>query len=93
MTDKWPMGPYLVLEHTDVPLQWEKHYVASEAEARRMAQELQYKGVEADIYRYVADDEAYVLIEDVCGLCDGTGTALFEDGPGVCLCVRRKESP
>lgn len=88
------MGPYLVLEPTDVPLEWVKHPVASEAEARAKAQELLLvKGLEAPIYRYVADDDAYVVIEDVCTLCGGTGTTLWENGPGPCECVRRKESP
>ena len=94
MTERFYIGPYLVLESTGIPFDWKKYPASSEAEARQIAMTLPSpNGIEPCIYRYVADDECYTLIEDVCSLCGGSGTCLWENGPGPCACVRRKEAP
>ena len=63
MTDQWPLGPYVVLEPTENPFYSNRIPAGSMFEARQIADRLeeQHRKV-IGIYKWVADDEGYVLV-------------------------------
>lgn len=99
--DKWPLGPYIVLEPTQYALDFKKIPAGSEFEARQIADRLEEKHqIEIGIYRWVADDDAYVLMNPppsekavVCEPIPINGPMTCRRSTGSCSTVQGQPIP
>lgn len=64
--DKWPLGPFIVLEPMENPFDFKKIPAGSMFEAKQIADRLEEEHhKEIGIYKFIADDDAYVRVNEV----------------------------